>query len=158
MRPPSEQTALIILSSFVDDHEELFGLLRRAQELGQALGCRSARGMPERARDRVHRHDPVLSADVRLGARADGDVSRGDDRERPVGAALVLEERAEPRERGGRRIRGHLRREVAPDDEVRALAAADLVGDDTTHDVGVLLVGDVEAGVHERHGSVGKTR
>ena len=42
------------------------------------------------------------------------------------------------------------RREVAADDEVRALAAADLVGDDPPDDVGVLGVGDVEAGVRER--------
>ena len=137
------------LELFVDDHEELFGLLRRAQELGQRLGRRPSVRVAERPRDRVHRDDPVDRADVRLGAGSDSDVPGRHDREGPIRPALVLEESAEPRERGGGGIRPHTRGEVAPDDEVRSLAASDLISDHATDDVGVFLVGNVEAGVVE---------
>ena len=81
---------------------------------------------------------------MRLGARADGDVTGRHDGEGPVRTALVLEQSAEPGQRGGGGIRGDARGEVAPDDEVRALAQPDLVGDHPSHDRGVVVVGDVE--------------
>ena len=104
-------------------------------------------GVTEGARDRVHRHDAVLCTDVGLGARADGDVAGRHDREGPVGAALEFEQSPEPRQRRRLRIGFDGCCEVAPDHEVGALAAADLVGDHAAHDVGVLVVGDVEAGI-----------
>ncbi len=73
------------------------------------------------------------------------------DRERPVRAALVIQERSEPREGGDGGIRVHSRGEVASDHEVGAFAAADLVGDHAADDVGVVLIGDVEAGIPKRH-------
>jgi hypothetical protein len=56
----------------------------------------------------------------------------------------VLEEGAEPRESRGERVGVDGCREVAADDEVRAFAAADLVGDDAADDRRVLVIADVE--------------
>ena len=144
------------LELFVDDHEELFGLFGRREELGEGFGGRPARRVAEGARDRVHRDDAVVRADVRFGTRSHGEVAGGRDEERPVGAALVLEQGAEPREPRRQRIDVDGCLEVAPDHEVRALAAADLVGDHRAHDVGVFLVGNVEAGALERHAGGGE--
>ena len=138
------------LELFVDDHEQLFGLFGRLQELRQCLDGRPSLGMTECARNRVHRHDAVPSAHVGLRARAHGDVARRHDGEGPVRAALVLEQGAEPGQGRGGRIRVHSRGEIPPDHEVRALAESDLVGDHPTDDLRVVLVGDVEARVGER--------
>ena len=137
------------LELFVHDHEQLFGLFGRLQELRQRLDGRPSLGMTERARNRVHRHDAVPSAHVGLRARAHGDVARRHDGEGPVRAALVLEQGAEPGQGRGGGIRVHSRGEIPPDHEVRALAESDLVGDHPTHDLRVVLVGDVEPRVGE---------
>ena len=144
------------LQLLVDDHEELLGLFGRAEELGEGLGRRAALRVTERARDRVHRHDAVAGAHVRLGAGADGDMARGHDREGPVRALLVLEQGPEPRQRGHARVGLDSGDEVATDDEVRPLAAPDLVRDHPAHDVGVGLIVDVETGAVEGHGGRGK--
>lgn len=92
---------------------------------------------------------------MRLGAGPHGDVPRSDDSERPVGAALVREESSEPRECRGAVLDVDGRGEVSTDDEVRALAASDLVGDDRLDDGRVVRVGDVEAVVVEGMGVLG---
>src|SRR5690606_185796 len=120
------------------------------------LGRGTARGMTERARYRVHRDDPVTSHDMRLGARAHGDLSGGDHGERPIGPALVLEKSTEPGQSGSAVVRIEGGAVVAADDEVRPLAAADLLGDDALHDGGVVLVGDVESTVGESDGVGGE--
>ena len=140
------------LQLFVDDHEELFGLFRVLEERGEGFRSRAASGVTERARDGVHRDDAAAGADVRLGTCAHRDVARRDDREGPVRPAFVLEQRAEPGQRGLARIGVYAGGEVAADDEIRSLTASDLVGDDVAHDLGVILVGDVEPGVVQRHG------
>ncbi len=106
--------------------------------------------MPEGARDGVHGDDTVAGHDVRLGARPDRDVPGGDDRERPVRAALVGEQSPEPGERRLALVGVDGRGEIAADDEVRTLAAADLVCDHGLDDPRVLLVRDVEALIAER--------
>ena len=88
---------------------------------------------------------------MRFGARADGDVARRRDEEGPVRTALVLEQGAEPRESCRDRVGVDGCREVAPDHEVRAFAATDLVGDDGAHDGGIFLVRHIEAGIRQRH-------
>ncbi|CAI7656694.1 unnamed protein product [Penicillium discolor] len=138
------------LELLVHDHEQLLGLLGRRQEVGERLLRRAAGRMPEGARDGVHGDDAAAGHDVRLGARPDRDVPGGDDRERPVGAALVGEQSPEPGERRLALIGVDGRGEIAADDEVRTLAAADLVRDHCLDDPRVLLVRDVEALIAER--------
>ena len=79
------------LELFVDDHEQLFGLLRRLEELRQRLDGGPAVGMAEGPRDRIHRDHAVACTDMRLRARAHRDVAGGHDGERPVRTPLVLE-------------------------------------------------------------------
>ena len=124
------------LELLVHDHEELFGLFGRLEELRQRLDRRAAVGVTERARDRVHRHDAVARAHVRLRARAHRDMPRRHDREGPVRAALVLEQSPEPGQ--GCRARHPCPRprgEIPPDHEVRAFAEPDLVGDHAPDDL-----------------------
>ena len=64
---------------------------------------------------------------------------------RPVGAPLARQEPAEQGQRVGPAKARDLAREGAPDDEVGALAPADLVVDDPAHGARVFLVADVEA-------------
>ncbi|CAH0322277.1 hypothetical protein SRABI128_04951 [Microbacterium sp. Bi128] len=64
----------------------------------------------------------------------------------------MLEQRPEPRQRGHARVGLDSGDEIATDDEVRPLAAPDLVRDHPPDDVGVGLVVDVEPGAVERHG------
>ena len=64
----------------------------------------------------------------------------------------MFEESAEPGESGRDRVFVDGCREITSDDEVRALAATDLVGDHAADDVGVFVIGDVEACAVERHG------
>ena len=147
------------LQLLVDDHEELFGLLGRFEELAQRRHGGSALRVAEGARDRVHGDHAPCRAHVRLGACADRHVAIGHDGEGPVRALLVLGERAEPRERGDARVGVDRGREITSDDEVRSFAAADLIGDHAAHDVGVVVVGDVEAGIGEgdrRSGELGE--
>ncbi len=80
-----------------------------------------------------------------LGGGADQHPVAGVHQERPVRAALVLQQAAEQGERGGGGEAVQGGPEVAPDHEVGALAAPDLVLDDGADDPGVLLVAEVEA-------------
>ena len=68
-----------------------------------------------------------MHADVPLGAGADEVPVAGEDQERPVRAALGLEQPAEDRQRLVGVPVGEVALEVAADDEVGALAVADLV-------------------------------
>jgi hypothetical protein len=99
---------------------------------------------------------PEIGFIVTIPSRAHGDMAGRHDREGPVRSALVLEKSAEPRERCGGGIRLDARGEVAPDDEVRAFAQPDLVRDHPSHDRGVVVVGDVEAGPVQRDRGIGK--
>src|ERR1041384_4279771 len=86
------------LELLVDDHEELVDLLLVGQEVeqpGLALRRIGDRSAPEGAADRVHPHGAAMDADVPLGARADEVAVSGEDEERPVGAALALEQPTE---------------------------------------------------------------
>lgn len=64
----------------------------------------------------------------------------------------MREKSPEPGESGGSVVDLDLGGEVATDHEVRAFTASDLVGDHGLDDPCVLVVGDVEAAVAQRHG------
>ena len=148
------------LELLVDDHEELVDLLlvgEEAQQLALAVGVGVEAAHAERAADGVHPHLAVLDADVPLRARADQVAVAGEDAERPEGAALPLEQPAEHRERPVVAPVGDAGAVVAPDHQVGALAAADLLVDDVPHHVGVVVVGRLEAAaVGELDGRVGQ--
>ena len=133
------------LQLLVDDHEELVDLLLVVEEVeelrpGVALG-----GESEGAADRVHPDVAAVDGDVPLGAGADEVAVAGEEDVGPVGAALALEQ---PAEHGQRRLDapvGDPGPVVPADDEVGALALADLVADDRLDELAVLLVAGLEA-------------
>jgi hypothetical protein len=92
-----------------------------------------------------------------LGGGADQVPVPGEEAERPVGAALLLEQ---PPEHGERTVgvpRAQSGAVVAADHEVGALAVADLVTDDPVDDGCIVLVGGLEAAaVLELDGQVGQ--
>jgi hypothetical protein len=146
------------LELLVDDHEELVDLLLVAQEVEQAAAYAAvvARGrtQAEGAGDGVHPHVAAAHGHVPLGAGAHQVALAGEEHEGPVGAVLALEQLLEHRERLVGAPVGQLRPVMTADDEVGALALADLVPDDGVDDLGVGLVVGLEAapvGELDRH-------
>ena len=129
------------LQLLVDDHEELVDLLLVGAGTPAAAPC-ARRGRRRPASRKVPligfiRTSPPCTDDVPLGARADQVAVAGEEAEGPVGAALALEQPAEDGQRLGGVPVGDLRAVVPADDEVGALALADLVADDRLDQLGV---------------------
>ena len=125
------------LELLVDDHEELEDLLLVGEEVEQPVlevASPSRRRDAERARDRVHPDVALPHRHVPLGAGADEEPLAGEEAEGPVGAALALHQPAQHGERARGVPVGDDRAVVAADDEVGALALADLVADDRLDD------------------------
>lgn len=133
------------LEFLVDDHEQLVDLLGIAQERHQPLARGPLGRVPVGPADRVHHHLAAHRADVPLRTGADQGEVAGVDQVGPVRAALPGQQPVQQGARGGRRVPLDVIAVVAPDDEVGALAAADLVLDHPLDDGGVRLVVHVEA-------------
>ena len=139
------------LQLLVDDHHELLALLDVVEEGEERVVVTAGIAVPEGSADRVHRDDAVDRRHVSFGGRAGrGEPGRAE-RERPVRARLVLEQRAQPAEHGRRRSGIRRPRELAADHEIGALAPADLVVDHTPHDRGVVLVAHIDVEVVDDH-------
>ena len=151
MRPPSGQTALIIFSSSsttITSSSRSLTSSRKARSASSSRPSSPCRNVPLIGFiDTTPSIDETCRSGVAPAAASPG----VHERERPVGPALVLEQRAQPAEHGRRR-RG-IRRpgELAADHEVGALAAADLVVDHAPHDGGVVLVAHVDVEVVDDH-------
>ena len=133
------------LELLVDHHEELEDLLLVVQEVEQRGPDVALAGDPEGAADRVHPHVPAVDRDVPLRAGADQVAVAGEEDVGPVRPALALEQPAEHGERTVGTPVGDRGAVVAPDDQVGALALADLVADDRLDELAVRLVVGLEA-------------
>lgn len=153
---PDDDTAPVAdgahhLQLLVDDHRQLLGLLAVGEELQQALDGRPLGWIPVRAADRVHHHRAARAAHMHLRTGSDQGALPGVHDERPVRAALALEQPAEQRQGVRPPEAGDLAPVGAPDHEIRALARADLVAQHPADDPLVLLVVDVEAAARDPH-------
>jgi hypothetical protein len=133
------------LQFLVDDHRQLLDLLGVGEEVQQVLGGGTLGGIAVRPADRVHHDRAARHPHMHLGARAHQRPLPGVHHERPVRAPLARQQPPEQRERVGATEARDLALVGAPDDEVGALAAADLLAQHPADDLAVLLVADVEA-------------
>ena len=133
------------LQLLVDHHEELVDLLLVGEEVEQPVLDVTVAADPEGAADRVHPDVAAADADVALRARADQVAVAGEEAERPVGAGLALEQPPVDGQRAVGVPVGDDRPVVPADDQVGALALADLVADDLVDDLAVRRVVGVEA-------------
>ena len=153
--PPSWQMSHIILSSSsttMKSSKTSFSSARKSSS--RSLSASPWPAHPEGPGDRVHPYVARADRDVALRAGADQEPLAGEEAEGPVGAALALHQPPQHRQRLRGVPVGDDGAVVAADDEVGALALADLVADDRLDDLAVVLVAGVEpapVGELDRH-------